>query len=137
MSVMRFTKKFSNERYAQATQSWQWLDLAGKTPLFTSLFGDVFFRASDGVWWLDTLEGSLTRPWPTDEQMRAKLNTAEGQDRYLLAGLAESVARKGLIPGEDEVYDFTISPVLGGPIEATNIDVTDVDDDGHLRLSTR
>ena len=32
----------------QATESWGWLGLAGKTPIFTSPFGDVFFRADDG-----------------------------------------------------------------------------------------
>src|SRR5438477_7560862 len=75
MLVMKLTREFDAEQYVKATQAWQWLDLGGKTPLFASLFGDVFFRASGGFWWLDTLEGSLTRPWPTAAQMQAELNT--------------------------------------------------------------
>lgn len=165
MLVMKLVRQFSAERYAQALESWRWLDLGGKTPLFASLFGDVFLGASDGLWWLDTLEGSLTRPWATAELMRAELNSPEGQDRYLLAGLAQAAASKGLVPAGDQVYDFTISPVLGGVMEPTNLGVIDfvvgvniagqlheqvrglppgtaiqavtIDDDGRLRLSTR
>jgi hypothetical protein len=33
--------------------------------------------------------------------------------------------RAGLVPGPDQVYDFRISPVLGGPIEVSNIGVID------------
>jgi hypothetical protein len=125
MLIVKFTREFDAEQYAVATRSWQWLDLGGKTPLFASLFGDVFFRGSDGLWWLDTLEGSLTRPWTTAAQLQAELNTPEGRDRYLLAGLAETVAATGLVPGEGQVYDFTISPVLGGAMEPANIGVID------------
>src|SRR5690242_11766315 len=102
MLIVKFTREFGAEQFAMATQSWQWLDLGGMTPLFASLFGDVFFRASDGLWWLDTLAGSLTRPWATAAQLQAELNTPEGQDRYLLAGLAETVAATGLVPGVDQ-----------------------------------
>jgi hypothetical protein len=123
--AVKLTRTFSAEQYAMAMQSWQWLDLGGKTPLFTSPFGDIFFRASDGFWWLDTLEGSLTRPWPTAEQTQAELNTPHGQDQYLLAGLAKAAASQGLIPAEDQIYDFTVSPVLGGAMELANVGVID------------
>jgi hypothetical protein len=42
MPVVQLTKTFTSGQYAQATESWQWLGLADKTPLFTSLFGDIF-----------------------------------------------------------------------------------------------
>jgi hypothetical protein len=42
-------KKFTAARYAEATDSWRWLGLSGMEPLFTSLFADVFFEATDGV----------------------------------------------------------------------------------------
>ena len=34
---------------------------------------------------------------------------------YLLGALAMAAERTGLVAGPDQVYDFTISPVLGGP----------------------
>jgi hypothetical protein len=34
--------------YADALESWTFLDLAGKRPLFMSPFGDVFFQTDSG-----------------------------------------------------------------------------------------
>ena len=67
------TRTFTPEQYARATESWGWLDLAGKEPIFTSPFGDVFFRANDGFWWLDTLDGTLTRRWRTADELNSAL----------------------------------------------------------------
>jgi len=119
------TRTFTRAQYAAATESWRWLDLAGKTPIFTSPFGDVFFRARDGFWWLDTLDGTLTRPWRTADEVKAELNSADGQNTYLMSGLATAAERSGLRPGPDQVYDFRITPALGGPIEVGNIGVID------------
>jgi hypothetical protein len=119
------TRTFTPEQYAGATESWGWLDLAGKTPIFASPFGDVFYRAADGFWWLDTLEGTLTRPWRTADELNSALNSPDGQDEYLLGGLAMAAERSGLLPGPAQVYDFSVSPVLGGPIEVGNIGVID------------
>jgi hypothetical protein len=58
--------------------------------------------------------------------MLAALHTAEGQDQYLLLGLALGAEARGLVPGPREVYGFTQPPVLGGPVEVENVEVTDV-----------
>jgi hypothetical protein len=101
---MEMTRSFTPEQFAQGLESWQWAGVGTKTPLFTSPFGDVFFRAEDGFWWLDTLGGSLTRAWANAGTLKADLATASGQDRYLLAGLALEAERQGLIPDADQVY---------------------------------
>lgn len=126
VTELALTRTFRPERYRDGLSSWRWLDLRGREPLFTSPFGDVFFRAPDGFWWLDTLEATLTRPWSTVDELRADLNSFEGQDRYLMAGLAQSAARRGLLPGPDQVYDFKVPPVLGGAVDVDNLDVTDL-----------
>jgi hypothetical protein len=46
--TVQLTKTFSADEYARGLESWAWLELAGKTPLFASLFGDVFFDSEDG-----------------------------------------------------------------------------------------
>ena len=122
---VQLTRTFTPEQYAKATESWAWLDLAGKKPIFTSAFGDVFFAAADGFWWLDTVQGTLTRPWRTADELSAVLNSAEGQDMYLLGTLAAEAERAGLTPGPNEVYDFKVTPALGGRIEVSNIGVID------------
>src|SRR5689334_11555383 len=89
---MELTRSFSADQFARALGSWDWVDIQGKQPLFTSPFGDVFFQAQDGFWFLDLLEGTLTRPWPDADALRAELDTAVGQDRAYthLASLATS-----------------------------------------------
>lgn len=104
-----------------ALESWAFLDLVGKEPVFASTVGDVFLRADDGFWWLDTLDGKLSRPWRDLVALRADLDSADGQDQYLLAGLARAAERRGIVPAADEVYDFQHPPVLGGEVDLDNI----------------
>ncbi len=99
---MELTRSFSADQFARALESWDWADIGGKQPLFTSPFGDVFFQAQDGFWFLDLLEGTLTRPWSDADALQAELNTAAGQDRYLMA-----------------------APILGAAIAVENIEVMD------------
>jgi len=47
--VLDLTTKFDADQYRGALESWRFLDFSGKTPIFTSLFGDVFFQSADGI----------------------------------------------------------------------------------------
>jgi hypothetical protein len=117
-------RNLSQDEIGRALESWDWIGIGDKSPLFTSPFGDVFFRAVDGFWWLDTLEATLTR-WATGEELKAALNTPEGQDQYLLAGLAASAERQGIVPTAGQVYGFKIPPVLSGETNLSNVEVID------------
>lgn len=118
---MELTKTFTANEYARALDSWAWLDLSGKTPAFASLFGDVFFRSGNGWWFLDTIEGTLARRWATQEELAAELATDDGQDQYLLGGLAFSAHERGIVLEPGDVYDFRVPPALGGPFDIENI----------------
>jgi len=118
-------RQFSAEQYGRALEPWHWLDLDGKAALCASPFGDVFLEDDQGVWWLDTLEGVLTRPWATREEFAGALSTTEGQDEYLLAGLGLAAEEAGLGPGPDQVYGFTVPPKLGGALDVDNVEVID------------
>jgi hypothetical protein len=118
-------KRFSPEQYEQALDSWSWLDLAGKTPQFASLFCDLFLESPEGWWYLDTIEGGLEQVWQTGAQLQAALNTPEGRDQYLLLGLAKEAERRGVSLAENEVYSLTPPPVLGGELDAANISALD------------
>src|SRR5690349_90843 len=87
---VRLTKEFSADRYARGLASWTWIDLTGKTARFASLFGDVFFEADDGWWFLDTVEGTLSRPWDGRISMDFTLASPEGRDRFLLGAMASA-----------------------------------------------
>ncbi|WP_194815070.1 T6SS immunity protein Tdi1 domain-containing protein [Nocardia sp. XZ_19_385] len=122
---MELIKSFTTEQFESALASWEWIGLEGKTPLCASLFGDVFFDSEEGLWWLDTLNGELTRPWDNADDLEKDLDTEDGMEQYLLATLAADTAETGLVPAENEVYDFTQPPILGGELEVGNVQVND------------
>lgn len=121
MRYMLLTKPFTPAQYASALDSWTWLDLSNKTPVLASLFGHVFLAAHDGYWFLESVEGTLTRRWPTSQELNAALDTEAGQGELLLGGLAMSAHARGLVLDEHEVYDFAVPAVLGGGFSADNI----------------
>ncbi|MEV0455286.1 hypothetical protein [Catellatospora methionotrophica] len=118
---MRFTKTFSEQQYDQALDAWSWLGLEGRKPLFTSLFGDVFLAGRDGCSYLDTIEGALTRVWASADELERELSTEQGQDRYLLGGLAAQADARGLRLGPDQVYTFMPPPVIGGGVTVESV----------------
>jgi hypothetical protein len=124
---MDLIRRFSPDLLSKALTDWQWLaDLAGKQPIVTSAFGDVFLQGDDGVWFLDTVEGKLSREWDSPTSLQAQLNTVDGQDRYLMAGLAVAAFDSGLLPDDRQVLSFKVAPVLGGSFELQNIEVSDL-----------
>jgi hypothetical protein len=121
---MQLTKQFSEEHYAKALASWDWLDgLDRLTPGFASLFGDLFLVARDGSWWfLDTLDGTLSREWNHRDELFAALDTDAGQDRYLMGGLALGAGeRRGITLTDDQVYGWAPPPMI-----ARNFAVDDI-----------
>ncbi|WP_141578850.1 suppressor of fused domain protein [Actinomadura sp. WMMA1423] len=122
---MDLIREFSPERYADALDAWKWADLGGKVPLFASPFGDVFLESDDGCWFLSVVDGTLTRCWDGVQALRAELNTPEGRERYLMAGLAREAERAGIILSAGQVYDFRHPPIAGGAVAVDNIEAID------------
>ncbi len=123
---MELTRSFTAEQYQRALASWQWTGVAGKEPLFTSQFGDMFFEDAEGFWYLDFVEGTLTKEWDDLATLRAVLSTEQGQDRYLLGGLAMAAMTRGqLTPTRNQVLCFKVPPIIGGPFTVENIGLTD------------
>ena len=92
---MLLTKSFTAEEYVRALETWRWLGVEGKTPVLTSLFGDVFLQDAAGYWYLDTLEGTLTLTWRSRDEVQAALDSEDGQDSYLMGAFAANHARSG------------------------------------------
>ena len=122
---MLLTKTFTPEIYARALDSWAWLPVRKKVPVLSSLFGDVFMQDSKGYWFLDSMEGSLNQVAKTRDEVQAILDSEDGQDRFLLGGLAWAADRSGLTLKSSEIYVFKIPPVLGGKTVVDNIMVMD------------
>lgn len=118
-------RRFSPEDYTAALEPWSFLELSDKRPLFTSPFGDVFFEGKDGFWFLDLLSGEISRRWESESDFSTSLNSREGQDEYLMIGLASEAESSGLRPGEAEVYSFRVPPALGGSVDLENVELSD------------
>ena len=118
---MILTKEFSPQQFADALESWTWLPISPNQPVMASLFGDVFFVGPHGWSYLDTIEGTITRLWSSVDEVQAAINTDEGQDKYLLGGLAVAAEGRGLVLGPDEGYGFRAPPILGGEFSVDNI----------------
>lgn len=108
-----------------ALDAWQWLDLAGKRPFRVTAFGDVFLRGDNAIWFLDSLEGKLQHVCQTEAELDRILATEEGQEAYLFTGFVDQAARQGMLLAETECYDFTVAPVLGGPMHSSNVEKRD------------
>lgn len=124
---MEMTRRFGADAYAQALESWNWLEgLAEMSPALTNAFGDVFLQAKDGsFWFLDTVEGRLDRVWSDAVSLQADINTPAAQDEYLMVGLAQDAEAVGLMPGNDQVLSFKVPPVLGGELSTENLEISD------------
>ena len=111
----------AKEDIEEALEAWDWVDFSGKVPFVTTCFGDVFFDSEDGVFFLDSISGTLEKVASSKSDLQNILNTPDGQDHFLMAGLVEAAFDAGLTLNEGECYDFKVSPALNGPMDSANI----------------
>ena len=109
------------EDIEDALEAWDWLDFSNKTPFATTCFGDVFFESNEGIYFLDSIGGSLDKVAASKSELQQILNTEDGQDHFLMAGLVALARDNGLILEEGECYDFKISPALSGQMDLSNM----------------
>jgi len=122
---MQLTKTFPAEAFRDALESWSWLPLSGKVPVLATAFGDVILQDAEGYWFLDAAGGKLDKIASNRDELKAALSSPEGQDQYLLAGLAHAAETQGLMLAGSEVFDFTQPPVLGGQFVVENLQPKD------------
>lgn len=113
-------KTFAADHYAAVLDSWTWAGVEGKSPVAVTLFGDIFLEDGEGVWFLDVVAGTVTCQWASwDAQV--EIETDDGRRRWLLSELAWATEASGVSLGAEQVYDFTVPPVLSGPLAVENL----------------
>ena len=105
----------------RALEPWDWLNFNGLEPFLVSSFGDIFFEDRRGVFFLDTVEGTLERIAVDRTELAALLSSETGKDTYLLDGLAIGAEQRGMHLQRGECYDFAHPPCLGGEISLDNV----------------
>ncbi|WP_207207323.1 hypothetical protein [Xylanimonas protaetiae] len=115
---MQMLRSFSPSAFAFGLASWSWLGTHGKTPRFTTVFGDVFLESLDGWWLLDTIEGTLTLRWTNIVDLYAELDSDEGREEILLEDILVEVLDRGVLLRDDEVLAFVPHPAAGGRLAA-------------------
>lgn len=125
----KLLRRYPGDLLARGLSDWDWLsDLKSRGVLFGSPFGDLFLQDGQGIWFLDTMEGTLNHDWPHPDGCRHKLNTPDGQNRYLMAGLAHAAFDAGLVPNRYQALCFITHPAIGGAFAVDNLELRDVDD---------
>jgi hypothetical protein len=113
------------EEISEGLEAWSWLPIDEKLPIAVTAFGDMFLESSEGIWFLDTLEGSFNKIASSGPELEAILKTQEGQRHFLLIGLVDRALEEGMTLDEGQCYDFKTNPILGGPIEYENMEIRD------------
>ena len=117
-----YTIRPTADRLRSALASWQWTGLTDKKPIMVTSFADVFLRSRDGVWFLDTMAGTLTRVCATRRHLEKLLTTTEGKEQFLRASLIEHAVQEGRKLDEGQCYDFRKQPINGGNYDSGNIE---------------
>jgi hypothetical protein len=95
---MELRKSFDAEQYAEGLESWSAIDFRGKSPVLTSLFGDLFFASEDGYWFLDVVTGELTPAFGVSRRYGSRLALPNACERYLLASVAAAASELRMSP---------------------------------------
>jgi hypothetical protein len=120
---MELIKKFSQEQYEKALESWCWLVPEGAIPLLASSFGDIFFAYRGMVFYLDLVNGTFDMIAESMDELEDLLKSKDGQENYLMATLSITMQMQGHPLAPDQVFDFKTTPKLGGEISLENIQV--------------
>jgi hypothetical protein len=111
-------RPFAPSAFEYGLAAWPWLDLRGMTPRLATVFGDVLVESLEGWWFLDTVEGTFERRWPTAVELAAELDSPDGRQELLLEDLVLAAAERGVVPRPDEVLTLMPHPALGGRLHA-------------------
>ncbi|WP_418275107.1 hypothetical protein ACNHYB_09550 [Isoptericola jiangsuensis] len=115
---MEHLRPFAPSAFEYGLAAWPWLDLRGMTPRLATVFGDVLVESLEGWWFLDTVEGTFERRWPTAVELAAELDSPDGRQELLLEDVVLAAAERGVVPEADEVLTFMPHPALGGRLHA-------------------
>jgi hypothetical protein len=108
-------------------ESWGWL--IGKrslTPIAVSKFGDWFLEDSSGqIHYLNILGGELVKVAASRGEFERLSEQQANCDEWFMGELVELLVERGVTLRKGQTYGYKLLPILGGKIDADNIEPTD------------
>jgi hypothetical protein len=118
---LELIKRFPKESYEKALLSWRWLVPDEAVPLVASSFGDIFFAFRGMIFYLDLVNGTFDLIAKTVDELDKILTSKSGQENLLMATLSFAKQKSGSKLGAMDVFDFKVTPKLGGELSLENI----------------
>jgi hypothetical protein len=126
-TLKELTKDINSVDSTDILSSWHWLIGEIKGVHTITVLGDLFLIGKDdGIYWLQSDFGELTKVAKNNLQFQKLLFDEEKLDEWFLPGLVEKLINAGKILKKNEIYSYKILPVLGGDYSVENIKPTDI-----------
>ncbi len=122
--VLDLTIHLEDIEVSPLLEDWGWLVPPDFVPVQMSKFGDWFFADKNAkIWMLDLIEGTLRQVASSEQEFNAMKKTQEKRDEWFLEGFIMRCVSEGLNLKQNECYGWKVHPILGAPIEFSNIKV--------------
>jgi hypothetical protein len=106
-------------------EDWAWLLRNTFTLIALNNFGDMFLRDEGGkVHFLELATGQVTTIAESMEEFQRLSEDKNYRARWFLLGLLTELDHAGMAITKGECFGFKKPPVLGGRIELSNIEIT-------------
>lgn len=107
-----------------ALECWRWLTGPDARPLLMTALGDVFVMTQDGrIFMVDTYEGTLKGAGGSYEDWKKQLNQSHNLHNWFTPNLVAELRRRNLMLGRGQCYSPKIPPVMGGAMDADNMEI--------------
>ncbi len=112
----------------QLLADWRWLLPDDVELVVITKMGDAFVRRlSDGaILWLNVTEGSVDQVSASLDKFQAAIAESQNIEKWFLPDIVQGQSALGVNPNLNECLSFKVPPILGGQVDADNIEVTDI-----------
>ena len=127
LNIQGLTINFQDIDLEDICSCWQWQLEQKKSLVLISKMGDMFLIGKDdGIYWLQTDCGDLTKIADSLEHFENLLHDEENVDNWFLPLVIEKLVNAGKMLKENQVYSYKVLPVIGGEYSVDNIEPADV-----------
>jgi hypothetical protein len=107
--------------------SWPDAPTVARSILMT-VFGDLFFADPSGaVYFVDLTCGEITKVAETEAAFDQIINSNEIPAEWFMPDIADTLRDAGLVLSPGQCFGYKQPPVLGGAVDAANLEITDIE----------